>query len=144
MSTRDVSVLVLYDHNKILLQKRSKSAKRFPNLWGLFGGGVEDKETPEEALKREIYEELELKISAPKFLQKFHYELEENGEKGNVWVYVAKYNGQKLHQREGDGMEWVTRTDAMNLRMHSIYRKIIEGIFDGIGGIGQGNISVVS
>ncbi len=42
---------------KLLLEKRSDS-----NTWGLVGGGVKPHETEEQAMVREIYEELGLRI----------------------------------------------------------------------------------
>lgn len=42
---------------KLLLEKRSDS-----NTWGLVGGGVKAHETEEQAMVREIYEELGLRI----------------------------------------------------------------------------------
>jgi len=52
----------------IFLQKRSKDAGRYPGLFGFFGGGTEENETPEEALFREIKEELDF---IPKNLKHF-------------------------------------------------------------------------
>lgn len=43
----------------IFLQKRADDAKRAPGLFGFWGGGVEGSETPEEAMLREIKEELD-------------------------------------------------------------------------------------
>lgn len=51
------NVLIVWD-NKLLLEKR-----RDCDLWGLVGGGVKRKETPLQAITREIYEELGLNIS---------------------------------------------------------------------------------
>lgn len=42
----------------VFLQKRSKDAVRLPDFFGFFGGGIDEGETPEQALTREVYEEL--------------------------------------------------------------------------------------
>jgi mutator protein MutT len=59
---RKISSLAPYKINNdyifIFLQKRSKDASRHPGLFGFFGGGAEENETPEETLLREIEEEL--------------------------------------------------------------------------------------
>ena len=63
MAVRNVSVLALYnDQKEILLQHRSKDALRLPDYWAFFGGGIEGEETPEQAIAREILEELEIKM----------------------------------------------------------------------------------
>lgn len=63
------SAIILYTaEGKILLQLRSAYKKRWANTWGLFGGHLEEGETPEEALVREIKEELAYEIrNATKF-----------------------------------------------------------------------------
>ena len=62
---------------KLLLEKRSDC-----DLWGLVGGGVKKQETPLQAMVREIYEELGLRIS-PSLLKK----LEVYGEPGRIAAY---------------------------------------------------------
>ncbi len=52
-----VNVLITWN-GKLLLEKR-----RDCDLWGLIGGGVKKQETEIEAITREIYEELGLRIS---------------------------------------------------------------------------------
>lgn len=42
----------------VYLQKRSKYAKRLPDYFGFFGGGIERGESPDQALTREIKEEM--------------------------------------------------------------------------------------
>ena len=55
---------VIYLKDKYLIQKRDKKKNiYFPQLYGVFGGGVNFKEKFLEAIKREIFEELELKIN---------------------------------------------------------------------------------
>ena len=65
MSSNFISVgIVLHDYaNQFLLQKRDQiDTIYFPGLWGLFGGSCESGETPENAARREIHEELELNL----------------------------------------------------------------------------------
>ena len=53
---------ILLVNGKYALQLRDKNAKRCPGMWGLFGGSVEEGESDDQALRREIFEELELLI----------------------------------------------------------------------------------
>ena len=54
---------VIYFKNKYLIQKRSRKKNiYFPNLYGVFGGAVNIRETNLSAICREIDEELNIKI----------------------------------------------------------------------------------
>ena len=58
MIKRNVSIILFYDdYGNILLQDR-KDIRKHNEEYGFFGGKIEENETPEEALKREIKEEL--------------------------------------------------------------------------------------
>lgn len=62
---------------KLLLEKRRDS-----DTWGLVGGGVKNYETPEQALSREMYEELGIRISKDRFRKLAVY-----GEPGRIAAY---------------------------------------------------------
>lgn len=62
---------------KLLLERRRDS-----NTWGLVGGGVKKSETELEAISREIYEELGLRIAPDKFQKLAVY-----GEPGRIAAY---------------------------------------------------------
>lgn len=58
MLSREVSIVIFYDEDKnIILQERGIHSKN-GEKYGFFGGGVEANETPSEAIKRELIEEL--------------------------------------------------------------------------------------
>jgi 8-oxo-dGTP diphosphatase len=48
---------VVADDGRIFFQKRSATRKLFPDTWDIVGGHLEDGETVDEALRREIEEE---------------------------------------------------------------------------------------
>lgn len=62
---------------KLLMEKRRDS-----DIWGLVGGGVKKQETSEEAMAREIYEELGIRIDKKKL-----HKLDVYGEPGRVAAY---------------------------------------------------------
>jgi len=52
-------ILLLNSNNQVLLLLRdNKIDIPFPGMWDIIGGGVEENESPEQALRREIAEEL--------------------------------------------------------------------------------------
>lgn len=74
MSTYQVVAGIIFHNNKILCVQRGES--RFPYIsfkWEFPGGKVEEKETNEIALKREILEELEMEITVENEFLKIDY-----------------------------------------------------------------------
>lgn len=59
---RVVSCWIMNENGEILLQKRSKSKFRNPGKWAKTGGQVDSGESPEEAIYREVKEELGIEI----------------------------------------------------------------------------------
>ncbi len=54
-----VALAILYREDRFLLQLRDNIPTiLYPGYWGLFGGHIESGETPEIAVKREIWEEI--------------------------------------------------------------------------------------
>ena len=53
---------VLVENKHIILGRRAHNSKNFPNLFEFPGGKIEKGETPKEALKRELKEELDIDI----------------------------------------------------------------------------------
>ncbi|MDO5849452.1 MAG: (deoxy)nucleoside triphosphate pyrophosphohydrolase [Methanobrevibacter sp.] len=72
MKTVNVVAAIIRKGEKILATKRGYG--EFENLWEFPGGKIEENETPEEALKREIMEELNASIEIEKFLINISYD----------------------------------------------------------------------
>ena len=68
------SVIILFNSdNKILLVLRdNKDSIPFPNTWNLLGGFIEKGESPEECIRREIREEIEIELGNINLFQKYN------------------------------------------------------------------------
>jgi 8-oxo-dGTP pyrophosphatase MutT (NUDIX family) len=117
MTSRKVSTLMLYDKDgKVLLQHRSKDAKRLPDYWGAFGGVIEAGETPEVALRRELLEELEYRVKNPFLLSVDEWIQGDTEITG--YNYVEQYDEtQPIAQHEGQGYGWFAISEALQLKM---------------------------
>lgn len=68
-------LLIENSEGKVLLQLRDDiPGIPYPNCWGTFGGQVEPGESPEEAIRREIREELHYEFSRPEYFGNFPFD----------------------------------------------------------------------
>lgn len=72
MKTIKVVAALMVENNKVLIAARKKG--EFEGLWEFPGGKIEEGETPEDALKREIMEEMEIKIDVNSYLMTREYD----------------------------------------------------------------------
>ncbi len=113
---RDVSIIILYDEKgRFSVQERGDHSK-FGEKYAFFGGGIEQGETPEEALHREIKEELEIDLKEHSFLGSFYNECVPN-HWSKRYLYAAQYKEfkHKMHIHEGKGLRMVTLEEFMKL-----------------------------
>lgn len=67
-----VDNIIINDKGQILLMRRSAGSKTFPNCWGHVAGWMEWGETVEEALKREVMEEIGVEIEVLRFTGRYY------------------------------------------------------------------------
>lgn len=59
----NVAAILFDSYNHVLLCKRSRNKKVAPGMWHLPGGKIEENETPEIAIARELKEELDIEVT---------------------------------------------------------------------------------
>jgi 8-oxo-dGTP pyrophosphatase MutT (NUDIX family) len=128
------AILVTPAHRYLLQHRDNRPDIWDPDRWGLFGGSIDPGESPEEALARELAEELELRpqAQATYFTQiAWDYGFCGHGVKLRYYyaVQITAAEIDTLVQHEGQGMRIfaaqeilhepkLTAYDAHALRMH--------------------------
>jgi isopentenyldiphosphate isomerase len=96
---RVVHVLVFNENGELFLQKRSMNKDVAPGRWDTsVGGHVSAGETLDEAMKREMEEELGIAVCATKFLYTYIHSNEFESEL--VYTYSCIYNGAIHFQQD--------------------------------------------
>lgn len=118
---------ILIKSNKVLLVKRVKNP--FRGYWCLPGGHAELFEKIENAVKREIKEELGIKIK-PKFFT-FDQEIYRNLKwHANVFIFTSRIDGKiKINKNELSSYKFVTNLEINNLKIAFNHKKIILKLF---------------
>ena len=69
-----VAVIVLDDDRYLMQLRDDKKGIFYPDSWGLFGGAVDEGESAEEALRRELREELGFETKVLKYLTRMDFD----------------------------------------------------------------------
>ncbi len=95
--------MVLYVGDQVLLQRRTRDEFVYPSFWSTFGGLIEDGETPEAAVVREINEELGLTLSASDLSSFGAVTVLRDESKVKVYIFSAPLRAMLSALRLGEG-----------------------------------------
>ncbi len=105
----------IVEEKRVLLEKRPDDANVYPGMWDTPGGHVEENETPEQALIRELDEELG--IRPDRFVLGMVQDDRDTatGRFYRHFVYVIKEWEGEPRSREGRTVEWFSIEDVLEL-----------------------------
>jgi 8-oxo-dGTP pyrophosphatase MutT (NUDIX family) len=112
--------------HKFYLQMRDSNAKTHPNMFAAFGGGIEQGETSEEGLMREILEELAYKPTKYRYFSRY--------ESGNTIfdLYIEEVSDDfesKVTVGEGEYGKFLSYEETQQLpNVSNITRLMIENL----------------
>ena len=112
MKRIEVVAAIIRKDDKIFATQRGYGD--FKDWWEFPGGKIEAGETPEEALKREIREELSTEISVDQFICTVEYDYP----KFNLTMhcYLCSLLTEALHLNEHEAARWLSKDDLDSVK----------------------------
>ena len=112
MKRIEVVAAIIRKGDKILATQRGYGD--FKDWWEVPGGKIEPGETPEEALMREIREELDTEIGIDKFL--YTVEWDYPAFHLTLHCYMSSLRNEALHLNEHEAARWLDKEDIHSVR----------------------------
>lgn len=113
MTQKIVAAAFIVRQGKVLLTKRSDAKAVAPGAFHLPGGHVEEGEQPDEALRRELREELSLSAAIGSPFAAFAYTTDDNAHTVAI-IYAASIEPGlvRIANSENAAIAWVSAEDA--------------------------------
>ncbi len=107
-----VVAALIEKEGKVLIAKRTTGNEEVIEKWEFPGGKVEDGETEEQAIEREIKEEFELIIKAEKFL--INNECRYPNKSIDLRLYLCKYISGEFKLHDHSEYKWVEANELLD------------------------------
>jgi 8-oxo-dGTP diphosphatase len=125
---KEIAAIILEnDKGEFLLYLRdNKPDIPFPDHWDLIGGHVEEGETPEEALFREVKEELDIDLKDYTFYKKYEC-LTGDAYENIKYIYYGKINLpiEEITLLEGVRPQYFSREEILDVKFANVLKSIV-------------------
>jgi 8-oxo-dGTP pyrophosphatase MutT (NUDIX family) len=118
-------LLIVTDGGLLLHHRDDKPGIANPDCWAGFGGAVENGETPEQALLREVTEETGLVIRDPVFLTDA-VDHEGDGRLVSLFYVIGDFRPEDIDLQEGAGVGIQRIGDLGDLKVTPFVRRAID------------------
>ena len=122
MKQIEVVAAIIRKEDKIFATQRGYG--EWKDWWEFPGGKIEAGETPEEALKREIQEELSTEISVDKFLCTVEYDYP--AFHLTMHCYLCSLLTEALHLNEHEAAKWLTMEELNSVKWLPADMEVVE------------------
>jgi 8-oxo-dGTP diphosphatase len=121
------AIILENDEGEFLLALRdNKPGIPFPLHWDLIGGHVDEGETPEEALVREVKEELDIDLKEYAFYRKYEC-LTGDAYENIKYIYTGKINLpiEEITLLEGERAQFFSNEEIPHLKFANIIKTVV-------------------
>jgi 8-oxo-dGTP diphosphatase len=120
-----VAIAIIYDsNNHVLITQRPLNTLQ-GGRWEFPGGKVEQQETPDEALIRELQEEIGITVVENTFLGDVNYQYQEQIIQLSVFL-INQYQGEPACQENQLGLRWVSCDSLHEIDFPEANREILK------------------
>ena len=123
MHTLHVAVAIIYNAKSQVLIAKRRAGKHLAGFWEFPGGKLNLNESVFSALVREIFEEVNVKVTAAEPLIKISHQYPEKNVLLDVWE-VEEFQGAAIG-KEGQEIKWAAIKDLANYQFPSANQAII-------------------
>ena len=124
MKTIEVVAAIIHNEDKILATQRGYG--EWKDFWEFPGGKMEAGETPEEALRREIWEELETRIVVERFVTTVEWDYP--AFHLTMHCYLCRVESGHLELKEHEAARWLTKDELDTVEWLPADRDVVEKI----------------
>lgn len=122
MKTINVVAAVIKDNNRIFATQRGYG--EFKDMWEFPGGKIEAGETPQDALKREILEELAVVIDVGNLITTVEYDYPEFHL--SMQCYYCRIEEGEIVLKEHEAARWLEKGELDSVNWLPADREIVE------------------
>lgn len=118
-----VTAAIIKKENKILIAKRKRAFMGSP--WEFPGGKVEENETLQKCLKRELYEEFGIEVEVGTFVCS-HKQVLNCQSSIHLYAYEVTHISGKFQLRDHEEIQWVTVDELERYNFPDTDRSIVK------------------
>jgi len=111
---KKVTAAVIFQENKVLIMRRAPCEK-FAGGWEFPGGKLEEGETLEFCLARELKEELNIEVNVKQFFLESIYEYPQG--RIQLFAYIVEIINGDIQLSVHDKMEWVSKQNLLDFEL---------------------------
>jgi 8-oxo-dGTP diphosphatase len=109
-----VTAAIIEKNGRVLIARR-KPGKNLAGFWEFPGGKIEAGESPEDCLRRELFEELSINVNVGRFVAKSIYQYQDL--LIQLLAYQVEIQSGEVKLVDHDCVEWVTLDEIDNYQM---------------------------
>lgn len=125
------TILINSQKQVLLVLRDDKPSIPFPNTWALLGGYIEENESPEAAILRELREEINLELTE---IQLFKYYAWAECDEYIFWHQID-LDIDKIKLNEGQKLAYFGQEELEHLSFASHYGEILNEFYQEIQGV---------